>query len=324
MTKLILDLDTGIDDALALMYALASPEAEVTGITGTFGNVTVETGVHNDLTLLALLGRPDIPVFAGPRHPSDATSFSVAPSSERYHAANGLGGARVPAGAVSRAQDTDAVDFILEATQRFGPDELTVVACGSLTTIDAVFARDPTAAGRTRVVMMGGALTVPGNVTPCAEANISQDPAAADRVFRAGADLTMVGLDATECVRLMRADVEHLAPVEGAVGAFVRQMLDYYIRVTEEDEPDGLAGCCLHDPLAVAVALDPSLVTTIDVSLRAETEGVCRGRTIGEIAPRAQGRRPTRVAIGVDAERFLEQFAERVSRLLHDVARRET
>ena len=94
MTKLILDLDTGIDDTLALLYALASPEAQVIGITGTFGNVTMEQGVANDLALLALFGRPDIPVFAGIDHPSWASSFAVMPESGRFHGRNGTGNRR--------------------------------------------------------------------------------------------------------------------------------------------------------------------------------------------------------------------------------------
>lgn len=312
MTKLILDLDTGIDDTLALLYALGSPDAELLGITGTFGNVTVAQGVANDLALLALFGREDVPVYAGIDHPSTSTTYEVAPGSLRYHGANGLGGAAVPAAPVQTVQRESAVDFIIDAVEAYGPDELTIVPTGALTTIDATLTRRPDLAPRMRIVLMGGALTVPGNVSPFAEANIHKDPEAADRVFKSGADVTTIGLDVTTRVRMPRADAERLFPTGTATGAFLTEMLDYYIGVTEEDAPAGEAGCCLHDPLAVAVALDPALVTTLDLDLRVDCAEPGRGRTIGDperlLAP--SGR--THVAIDVDAERFYERFLERV------------
>lgn len=205
MTKLILDLDTGIDDTLALAYALASPEAELIGVTGTFGNVTVEQGVANDLALLELFGRPEVPVFAGIDHPSWADSFEVMPESARFHGANGLSGARVPACAHSSVQATSAVDFIIDAVRSHEPDELVIVPTGASTTIAAALQAAPDVARRMHVVMMGGALTQPGNVTPFAEANVLQDPEATNVLFAAGTDLTMVGLDVTTQVKLTRA-----------------------------------------------------------------------------------------------------------------------
>ena len=166
MTKLILDLDTGIDDTLALLYALASPEAELIGIAGTFGNVSVETGVANDLALLELFGRPDIPVFAGIDHPSWADSFSVMPESRRFHGRNGTGDVEIPARARAQAQTQSAVDFIVDAVRAMSPEDLIVIPTGASTNIAAALEAAPDTVGRARIVMMGGSLTQPGNVTP--------------------------------------------------------------------------------------------------------------------------------------------------------------
>lgn len=321
MTKLILDLDTGIDDTLALMYALGSPEAELLGITGTFGNVTTEQGVENDLALLALFERADVPVFAGPDRPSSAAAAYVpTPDSVHFHGENGLGGARIPARPARGARKGDAVGFIVDAIRRYGPDELVIVPTGALTTIDAVLSRAPELAPAMRVVLMGGALSVPGNVSPFAEANIHKDPEAANRVLGSEADITMIGLDVTTRVRLARDEAERLFPRDTVGGAFLAEMVGYYLHATETATPAGDAGCCLHDPLAVAVALDPSLVSTLDLDLRVDCDEPGRGRTIGDperiLAP--SGR--THVALDVDAERFRELFMKRIASVVRTLS----
>lgn len=316
MTKLILDLDTGIDDTLALAYALASPEAELIGVTGTFGNVTVEQGVANDLALLELFGRSEVPVFAGIDHPSWADGFEVMPESARFHGANGLGGALVPVQARSSVQATGAVDFIIDAVRTHTPDELVIVPTGASTTIAAALQAAPDIARRMRVVMMGGALTQPGNVTPFAEANVLQDPEATNALFAAGTDLTMIGLDVTTQVKLTRAQTEEFRATGTATGAFLSDMLAYYIDVTEEAHPTGVPGCNLHDPLAVAAALDPGLVGTFACDLMVETEGAGRGRTIGDPARVTCPSGRSRIALTVDAERFVERFMERTLALV--------
>lgn len=311
MTKLILDLDTGIDDTLALLYALASPEAELMGITGTFGNVSVETGVGNDLALLELFGRPDIPVFAGIDHPSWADSFTVMPESGRFHGLNGTGDVEIPACARAKAQALPAVDFLVDALRAMSPDELIVVPTGASTNIAAALDAAPDTAERARIVMMGGALTQPGNVTPFAEANIMQDPEASARLFAAGAQITMIGLDVTTQVKLTSAQAEAYRATGTATGAFLSDMLAYYIDVTEEAHPTGVPGCNLHDPLAVAAALDSSLIDTFTCDIMVETEGAGRGRTIGDPARVTCPSGRTHVALSVDAERFVARFMER-------------
>ncbi|WP_297181818.1 nucleoside hydrolase [uncultured Enorma sp.] len=311
MTKLILDLDTGIDDTLALLYALASPEAELIGIAGTFGNVSVETGVANDLALLELFGRPDIPVFAGIDHPSWADSFSVMPESRRFHGRNGTGDVEIPARARAQAQTQSAVDFIVDAVRAMSPEDLIVIPTGASTNIAAALEAAPDTVGRARIVMMGGSLTQPGNVTPFAEANIMQDPEASSKLFAAGAQITIIGLDVTTQVKLSREQAEAYRATGTATGTFLSDMLAYYIDVTEEAHPTGVPGCNLHDPLAVAAALDPSLIDTFSCDIMVETEGAGRGRTIGDPARVTCPSGRTQVALAVDAERFVERFMER-------------
>ncbi|WP_291290099.1 nucleoside hydrolase [Enorma sp.] len=316
MTKLILDLDTGIDDTLALLYALASPEAQVIGITGTFGNVTMEQGVANDLALLALFGRPDIPVFAGIDHPSWASSFAVMPESGRFHGRNGTGNVEIPersatTGCSRGVQTRTAVDFIVDSVHADETDELVIVPTGASTSIAAALAAAPDIADRARIVMMGGALTQPGNVTPFAEANIMQDPEASAELFASGTRITMIGLDVTTQVKLTREQAETYRETGTATGAFLSEMLAYYIDVTEEAHPTGVPGCNLHDPLAVAAALDPSLIDTFSCDIMVETEGAGRGRTIGDPARVTCPSGRTQVALAVDAERFVERFMER-------------
>lgn len=311
MTKLILDLDTGIDDTLALLYALASPEAELIGIAGTFGNVSVETGVANDLALLELFGRPDIPVFAGIDHPSWADSFSVMPESRRFHGRNGTGDVEIPARARAQAQTQSAVDFIVDAVRAMSPEDLIMIPTGASTNVAAALEAAPDTVGRARIVMMGGSLTQPGNVTPFAEANIMQDPEASSKLFAAGAQITMIGLDVTTQVKLSREQAEAYRATGTATGTFLSDMLAYYIDVTEEAHPTGVPGCNLHDPLAVAAALDPSLIDTFSCDIMVETEGAGRGRTIGDPARVTCPSGRTQVALAVDAERFVERFMER-------------
>jgi len=193
--KLILDLDTGIDDALAIAYALGSPEAELIGITATYGNVLMEDSVRNSLAVLDILGASSVPVHPGLPHSSTTEDFSVQEISAFIHGRNGVGEVDI-APSPRSAEATGAVDFIIEASHRYG-DELVYVPTGPLTNLAAALEKDPGLAGRLRVVLMGGALSVSGNVSPWAEANISQDPDAADAVLRSGIDATMIGLDVT-------------------------------------------------------------------------------------------------------------------------------
>lgn len=193
---IILDLDTGIDDALALAYALGSPEVELLGVTTVYGNVKVEQSVRNTLAILDLLGHPEVPVFIGESHSSTTDSYDVPEISAFIHGKNGIGEAEI-FDSERTASEQGAVDFIIEAIHTYGKD-LCYIPTGPLTNLAAAINKDASIVSEVgHVVMMGGALTVNGNVSSAAEANVWKDPEAADLVFKSGIPLTMVGLDVT-------------------------------------------------------------------------------------------------------------------------------
>ncbi|WJY68275.1 nucleoside hydrolase [Corynebacterium auris] len=308
--KVILDLDTGIDDALALAYALGSEELDLIGVTGTYGNVTVEDGVRNSLAILDLFGRTDVPVFAGPGHARERDSFEVLEISSFIHGTNGVGEAQL-ADATRAPETTSAVDFLVESVERYG-DDLVIVPTGPSTTIAAAIEASETFAREAHIVMMGGALTVPGNVSPWAEANVNQDPEATDLLFRRAADVTMIGLDVTLQTLLTTSETAQWAALGTRGGDFLAAATNYYIKAYETTAPH-LGGCGLHDPLAVAVAIDPSLVTLLDINMKTETEGATRGRTIGDETRLNEPVKTAHVAVAVDTERFLGEFMRRLT-----------
>lgn len=312
MKKIILDLDTGIDDALALAYTLGSPELDLIGVTATYGNVLVGTGVRNDLALLELFGRSDVPVFAGELHALAKDGFEVLEISAFIHGKNGIGEAEVaePVGVV---QELSAVDFLIESVERYG-DELIIVPTGAMTNIAAAMKKSETFARDAQIVFMGGALTVPGNVSQWAEANVNQDPEAADIMVRNAGDITMVGLDVTLQTLLTYAETARWRALGTPAGNFLADATDYYIKAYDTTAPH-LGGCGLHDPLAVGVAIDPSLVTLVPINLKVDTEGPTRGRTIGDEVRLNDPHKNCKVAVGVDVDRFLKEFMERITRV---------
>ncbi|KAA8815994.1 nucleoside hydrolase [Bifidobacterium callitrichos] len=234
-----------------------------------------------------------------------------------------------PAARLSSEQDvpsgTCGIDFLIEQVRAYGHD-VTVLATGPLTDVDAALAKAPDIAPKLRLVMMGGTLTQPGNCWDAvAETNVIQDPEAADRVFHSGADVTMVGLDVThQCLLSREAAARWRAIGETAVGArgrFLAGLAEFSIAANLEADPTIFAGGMpLHDPLAAAVALDPTLVGCFDIALKAETvtgdfHGV-RGRTTGDPAGLVTPDAPrVHVALQVDVQRFLKEFTDRLASL---------
>ena len=313
MKKLILDLDTGVDDALAISYALGSPEIELIGITGTYGNVLVEQGVRNALAITDLLGHPEVKVYQGLPHSSTTDSFSVLPVSAFIHGENGIGDVTIP-DSKREVETESAVDFIIDAVKTYGKD-LIYVPTGPMTNIQAALKKAPEIKDEIgRIVLMGGALTVPGNCNACMEANISQDPEAADYLFRSGAPTTMIGLDVTLQTLLTYKETQRWRELGTTAGAFLADMTDFYIKAYETTSPY-LGGCGLHDPLAVGVAVDPTLVTTLPINMKVDLEGPTRGRTIGDETRLNDPVKTMQVAVGVDVPRFLNEFMTRITML---------
>ena len=307
---IILDVDTGIDDALAILYALRSPEAELLACGTVRGNVDAVTAAENTLRVLEVAGA-QVPVAVGCDQPL------VEPKADArwVHGDDGLGNTNLPPPR-GRPTGEHAVDQLLRLT-RERPGEIVLVAVGPLTNLALAVAMDPQLPERVRqVVIMGGVAQPPGNIGPVTEANIAHDPEAARAVFAAGWPLTMVGLDVTMKTLLSHEDAERLGRSDDPVARFAYRISQYYLdRYTYFL---GRRHCALHDPLAVAVALDPSLVRTVDAYVEVETEGrYTRGMTVADLRvrwnPEFTVAPPNcRVCLEVDAGRFLERFLQRL------------
>lgn len=305
MKRLVLDVDTGVDDALALWYAAKRPGIQLEAVTTLYGNVDLEQTTRNTLQILELAGLPEVPVAAGAvkalTRPPRVRDFFV-------HGENGLGGVDLPAPA-GRAVGEHAAAF-LSRLARENPGELTLVPTGPLTNVALCFLNDPGAARLFKeIVIMGGAVLAPGNITAVAEANIWHDPEAARIVFESGAKITLVGLDVTMQVLLSHATADQIA----ARGSKSRTMMDltrHYIDIYRMWSP-GIEGCALHDPLAVAVAEDSGLVTVEPMLVQVEcTDGLCRGQTFAE-RRRMPGVEPNmQVCLQVDRDEFRSRFLD--------------
>jgi inosine-uridine nucleoside N-ribohydrolase len=295
-TPVVLDCDPGHDDAIAILLALASPELDVLGITTVAGNQTIEKTTRNAQIVLALAGRGDVPVARGAAKPL-VRDLRTAPN---VHGETGLDGPTdLPEPSNSLLQ-SPAWEFLREQLR----PGVVLVPTGPLTNVATALEQD---ARPERIVWMGGAVGE-GNVTPAAEFNAYVDPDAAARVFGADADLTMVGLDVTHKALVRDAEKERLRR-GGRAGCFVAELLDFYGRFHAERY--GWDGSPIHDALAVAVALDPTLVRTEHVHVRVHTDDETRGRTevVAGAEPNAQ------VALEVDAPRFVELLCSRIESL---------
>ncbi len=305
--KIIIDTDPGVDDAMAIFFALRSPELEVIGLTTVFGNVHTDLATINALRLLEIAGRPDIPVVQGASDPLAGPFNGPVPF---VHGDDGQGNAHLPP-PTTRPHDGSAAAFIVEQVMA-APGEITLVPIGPLTNIALALRLEPRIAQNVRqVVLMGGNALCPGNATPAAEANIHNDPEAADVVFGAGWPVTMVGLDVTHKVNMTRAHLERYAQAQNPLAQHIARIVPFYRDYFESQHP-GLDGIYVHDSSAIAYVIDPSLFVTERWPLRVETQGISRGKTwpfLGRgdsdrLGP-WWGRPPVNVCVGVDAERLL-------------------
>lgn len=311
MKKLILDLDTGIDDSMALAYAVGSPDFELIGVTGTYGNVYTEVGAQNALNILQVLGRQDIPVFCGAKHSLTEDAFHRHEVSARIHGENGVGDIDLPV-AVRPIEKKNAVDFLIGAITKYR-QELVIVATGPLTNLALALQQAPLLKEIIGpVVIMGGALTVPGNVSPYAEANISKDPYAAKFLFESGLDITMVGLDVTQRSQLTKQDTQTWREVKTMSGRVFADMVDYYIA---QHPHSGGTASYLHDPSAVVCAAHPEWFTMLPMHMTVVTEGEGAGRTIGDPNQLRTPGPNVKVCVQVDSEKVERRFMETLTAL---------
>lgn len=307
--KIVFDVDCGVDDSLALLYAARNPEIEIMGVTSVFGNVDVWQSVDNVLRILDLAKAPeDIPVAAGASSPLEGEWDGPVVN---IHGEKGLGNAKLPE---SRRKPLDIpAEELLNRIAEENPGEVTLVTLGRMTNIAGTMVKYPQFEKNIRrIVMMGGTLYHPGNVTPVAEANIAGDPRACDRVFTSGADITAVGLDVTMQTRLKKEYIEELyrraSDEDKALAEYLRAAFGYYFEGNRRQ--DGCLGDCpVHDPLAVIAAVKPELFEYQCLKARVECGGeYCRGMVVTDRRHRTFDAEHIRFAVQVNAEEALREL----------------
>jgi len=327
------DVDTGVDDAMALVYLLAGPDTDVVGIASTGGNVAVDQVCENNLGLLELCRATDIPVSKGAQQP-----LSCSLPSGKAHGPRGMGYADLPATDRRLTSYDSATAWVRAAHAHTG--ELIGVATGPLTNLALALRAEPALPTLLRrLVIMGGAYDYRGNTNPVAEWNISVDPEAAAEVFAAWSATSLdpqcfpilCGLDLTQHIAMTPEMMGRLAAAANSTGTamsahdargtrstasnplirVIEDSLRYYFEVHYDNAHGYVAH--LHDPLAAAVALDPALVTTRTATVDVELAGtLTRGMTVADWSGR-WGREPNaRIGVGVDVGVFFDRFIERV------------
>ena len=303
--RIIIDTDPGVDDAMAIFYALSSPELEVVGLTTVFGNGWIDVTTRNALALLELAARPDIPVAKGAGQPILSTFDEPA---EMVHGADGQGNAGIadPAG---EPVSISAAEFIVR-TVMDSPGEITLVPVGPFTNIALAMLIEPRLTDNVReIVVMGGNAFTEGNVTPSGEANVIHDAEAADIVFGASCPITMAGLDVTTTVNMTRADLARIGELGNPRADHLARILPYYLAFHEKYDLDGIH---VHDSTAISYLLAPDAFTWVEQPVRVDTgQSLGRGKTIASSGHAGdesgwQGRRPVRILTGADSRRLVE------------------
>ncbi len=319
--RVIIDTDPGVDDAMAILLALNSPELKVEALTVVPGNVEAWQGLENALKIVSLAGRCDVHIAGGAQHPLNQKLITA----QFWHGKNGLAGVELPKSTCT-ADLRFGPDLIIETVHRY-PYEVTLIPIGPLTNIALAVSKDPSIVPLVKdIVIMGGSISG-GNVNGAAEANIYNDPEAASIVFNAGWTVTMVGSDVGERTIITRKYLAELQAQHGPESDFVAKLADFYITRSENS---GYPGAAMYDPLAVAAVIDPSLVTLKAMHVDVETKGeFTRGETVAnrmgsnennvlhgdhyEIEGVIELKPNARVCLASDAERFLRLFTGRIA-----------
>ena len=310
----IFDTDPGIDDSLAILLALASPELIVDGISVVHGNASAEQGTINALSVLELAGASHIPVYKGYDLPLVQPSL-LAPET---HGEHGIGYAdlREPK---ARPQVRHGCDYLTEHILSH-PGEITVVAIGPLTNLALAIRQEPRLVHTVKeVFIMGGALRHPGNTTPAAEFNAYVDPHAAHIVLHSGMPITLTPLDVTYQCILTRAHVERLQKIDSPVTRFIADATRFYMEY--HDEYQNLEGCVINDPLTLALTFMPELCTYQDLFLDVDLSGgLSMGATIADFYGNTGKPANVKVATGVQPRAFIETFLTQMEKLAASIS----
>jgi purine nucleosidase len=312
--RILIDTDPGIDDSLAILLALASPELALEGLSVVHGNCSAEQGTLNALSVLELAGAGHIPVARGCELPLVQPSL-LAPET---HGNTGLGHAKLPAPKAKPA-GRHGVDFLIERILA-APGELTVVAIGPLTNLALALRREPRIGGAVKeLIIMGGAIRHQGNTTPQAEFNVFVDPHAAHIIYHSGMPLTLVPLDVTYQCILTPAHVKRLLEIKSPISGFVADSTRFYMEF--HDEYQKIEGCVINDPLALALTFMPELCDYeehhVDVDI---SGGISMGNTFADFYKLTGKPANMRVALGVRGPDFIELFLERMEHLCRSLA----
>lgn len=312
-SRMILDVDTGIDDAMAIFYAVRHPAITLEAVTTTYGNIDTPTATSNSLKLLELFGASQVPVSRGVERSLIKPFHGGA---KHVHGGNGIGDVDLPEAAASTTGE-HASDTLIRLAKE-NPGELTLCPVGPITNVALAFAKAPEIAKLFRkVVIMGSTIIEPGVhglPSPNADPNWFNDPEAAHIVLTSGADITLVGLDVTMPTLFTTAIMDEVAQRGDHAAQTLMRITRFYAAAYETMYP-GIGGCSLHDPLAVAIAHDPSLATTFRSHVRVELHGeLTRGETVADRRSTARGLHNAEVCLGVDRPRFITGFIELLTR----------
>ncbi len=300
--KVIIDTDPGVDDAMAILYACLDPSIELLGLTTIFGNVTTDIATRNSLALLELAGQ-DLPVARGAEKPIVQEAKPVA---WEVHGKEGFGDVP-PMLPGSKPVDESAAEFICRLVNE-NPGEITLCPVGPLTNIALALELDPGIANKVKsVTLMGGSMDEGGNVTSHAEANVWQDPHAADMVFAADWEVIMVGLDVTHQVICTPKDFASMVEPAPKLGGFLNDAAQFYFQFHRDE--NGFDGCHMHDPTAVMSIVRPDLFSIDETPVSVILEGDEIGRTIR--ASKTE-RSAVKVCFGIEVEAVRNLFLETV------------
>ena len=309
MKHILLDTDPGIDDALAILLALASPEIFLEGLSIVHGNCSLEQATTNALSILELANATHIPVAVGCELPLVQPSL-LAPET---HGNTGLGYANLPSPR-TKPQVQHGCDFLIERIMS-APGEVTLVAIGPLTNVALAIRQEPLIAKSLKeLIIMGGAIRYEGNTTAPAEFNTYADPHAAHIVYHAGIPTTLVPLDVTyQCV-LTQGDVDRLLRLDSPLTRFIADATRFYMEF--HDAYQGVQGCVINDPLALALTFAPELCEYQELPVDVDISGgVSLGKTIGDFYNYNKKPANMKVALGVRPRDFIELFLERMENL---------